>query len=104
MKWKRSKKAQQDTKSKDISHQNDDKNKSKDLPSDLEKPQQIAADLTSVKPPPLLDRERIIALERERAMAAANFNSNLENNRRGLVVMNQDGGRPTMDMFRPYVV
>ncbi|XP_041987910.1 homeobox protein Hox-A4 [Aricia agestis] len=103
MKWKRSKKAQQDTKSKDLNHPGDEKNKPKDLQPELEKPQQIAADLTSVKPPPLLDRERIIALERERAMAAANFNSNLENNRRGLVVMNQDGARP-MDMFRPYVV
>ncbi|CAH2083944.1 unnamed protein product [Euphydryas editha] len=106
MKWKRSKKAQQDTKSKEP-HINpgDDKNKQKE-PSELDKQptQQIAADLTAVKPPPLLDRDRIIALERERAMAAANFNSNLENNRRGLVVMNQDGGRPGMDMFRPYVV
>ncbi|XP_026490655.1 homeobox protein Hox-C4 [Vanessa tameamea] len=109
MKWKRSKKAQQDTKSKEphVSHPNDDKNKQKDLPSsehEKQPSQQMAADLTSVKPPPMLDRDRIIALERERAMAAANFNSNLENNRRGLVVMNQDGGRPGMDMFRPYVV
>ncbi|XP_072937781.1 uncharacterized protein exex [Epargyreus clarus] len=97
MKWKRSKKAQQDTKKDSHSHTTDDKKKETD-----EKPQQMAADLTAVKPP-MLDRDRIIALERERAMAAANFNSNLENNRRGMVV-NQDGGRSGMDMFRPYVV
>ncbi|XP_059062542.1 homeobox protein Hox-B4 [Achroia grisella] len=106
MKWKRSKKAQQDSKNKDshASHQSDEKSKPKEipLPPEPEKPQQIAADLTAVKPP-ILDRDRIIALERERAIAAANFNSNLENNRRGLVVMSQDGGRPN-DMFRPYVV
>ncbi|KAG6444351.1 homeobox protein GHOX-7 [Manduca sexta] len=101
MKWKRSKKAQQDSK-KEPSQ--DDKHKPKDLPPpEAEKPQ-LPADLTSVKQAPLLDRDRIIALERERAIAAANFNSNLENNRRGLVVMSQDGGRPNMDMFRPYVV
>lgn len=103
MKWKRSKKAQQDTKGKDqhATHPVDER-KTKDVPAtDHDKPTQpnMAADLTAVKPP-LLDRDRIIALERERAMAAANFNSNLENNRRGLV-MGQDG-RP--DMFRPYVV
>lgn len=106
MKWKRSKKAQQDTKIKEP-QSHDDKNKTKDVPvaeHDKQPSQHIAADLTSVKPAPLLDRDRIIALERERAMAAANFNSNLENNRRGLVVMNQDGGRPGIDMFRPYVV
>ncbi|XP_032525296.2 homeobox protein Hox-B4a [Danaus plexippus] len=106
MKWKRSKKAQQDTKIKEP-QSHDDKNKPKDVPvaeHDKQPSQHIAADLTSVKPAPLLDRDRIIALERERAMAAANFNSNLENNRRGLVVMNQDGGRPGIDMFRPYVV
>ncbi|KAJ0170352.1 hypothetical protein K1T71_014280 [Dendrolimus kikuchii] len=100
MKWKRSKKAQQDTKNKD-SHSNEDK-KPKEPPPAQEKEPQMAADLTSVKPQPMLDRDRIIALERERAMAAANFNSNLEH-RRGLAVMNQDG-RPGMDMFRPYVV
>lgn len=110
MKWKRSKKAQQESKSKDshTSHQNEEKNKPKPDLSDHEKQnQQMAGDLTAVKPPapqPHLDRERIMALERERAIAAANFNSNLENNgRRGLVVLNQDGGR-SMDMFRPYVV
>ncbi|XP_026745272.1 motor neuron and pancreas homeobox protein 1-like, partial [Trichoplusia ni] len=98
MKWKRSKKAQQDSKNKDTSQAED--KKPKETP-EQEKPAPMAAsDLTAVKP--MLDRDRIIALERERAMAAANFNSNLEN-RRGLVVMNQDGGRP-MDMFRPYVV
>lgn len=102
MKWKRSKKAQQDSKSKD-SHTNDEKNKKEVLPDHDKQPPQMASDLTpAVKPPPLLDRDRMIALERERAMAAANFNSNLENNRRGLV-MSQDG-RPGMDMFRPYVV
>ena len=100
MKWKRSKKAQQDTKSKEP-HTSDEK-KTKE-PSDHDKQPTMAADLTAVKPPPMLDRDRIIALERERAMAAANFNSNLENNRRGLAVMNQDG-RPGIDMFRPYVV
>ncbi|CAH2268454.1 jg16884 [Pararge aegeria aegeria] len=105
MKWKRSKKAQQDTKSKEphITHSSDEK-KPKDIPvpdHDKQPTQQnMAADLTSVKPAPLLDRDRIIALERERAMAAANFNSNLENNRRGLI-MGQDG---RSDMFRPYVV
>ncbi|XP_068622076.1 uncharacterized protein exex [Battus philenor] len=110
MKWKRSKKAQQDTKTKEthVNHQADEKNKQKDLPAQSEPEkqpqQQIAADLTAVKPQPMLDRDRIIALERERAMAAASFNSNLENNRRGLVVINQDAGRPGMDMFRPYVV
>ncbi|XP_014363960.2 motor neuron and pancreas homeobox protein 1 [Papilio machaon] len=111
MKWKRSKKAQQDTKTKDghVSHQAEEKNKQKELPLPQSEPekqpqQQMAADLTAVKPPQMLDRDRIIALERERAMAAANFNSNLENNRRGLVVLNQDGARPSMDMFRPYVV
>lgn len=98
MKWKRSKKAQHDSK-KEPSH-NEEK-KTKEQPVE-EKPPQLAGDQTAVKPPPLLDRERIIALERERAMAAANFNSNLENNRRGMV-LSQDGGRP-MDMFRPYVV
>lgn len=96
MKWKRSKKAQQDSK-KEPSHS--DEKKTKEQPPE-EKAPQLAGDLTAVKPP-LLDRERIIALERERAMAAANFNSNLEN-RRGMV-LSQDGGRP-MDMFRPYVV
>ncbi|CAG9573550.1 unnamed protein product [Danaus chrysippus] len=103
MKWKRSKKAQQDTK---IKETNEDKNKLKDASvTEHEKPtQHLAGDLTSVKPAPMLDRDRIIALERERAMAAANFNSNLENNRRGLAVMSQDGGRPGIDMFRPYVV
>lgn len=105
MKWKRSKKAQQDSKSKDShsSHQNEEKKTPKE-PSEPEKPppQQMAADLTAVKPPPMLDRERIIALERERAMAAANFNSNLENNRRGMI-LNQEN-RTGMDMFRPYVV
>ncbi|CAH2056259.1 unnamed protein product, partial [Iphiclides podalirius] len=111
MKWKRSKKAQQDTKGKDThtAHQPDEKSKIKDvtLPSpepEKQPPQQMAADLTAVKQPAMLDRDRIIALERERAMAAANFNSSLENNRRGLVVINQEGGRPGMDMFRPYVV
>lgn len=110
MKWKRSKKAQQDTKTKDAhAHQPDEKSKTKDLTLPSAEPekqpqQQMAADLTAVKPPTMLDRDRIIALERERAMAAANFNSNLENNRRGLVVINQEGGRPGMDMFRPYVV
>ncbi|XP_045782316.1 homeotic protein Sex combs reduced [Maniola jurtina] len=106
MKWKRSKKAQQDTKGKDshVSHPSEEK-KPKDVPTSADHdkqptPQNMAADLTAVKPPPMLDRDRIIALERERAMAAANFNSNLENNRRGLV-MSPDG-RP--DMFRPYVV
>lgn len=106
MKWKRSKKAQHDSKSKEPSHQSEDKNKSKDLPLPQEPekpPAQLAGDMTAVKPPPMLDRDRIIALERERAMAAANFNSNLENSRRGLVVMAQDGGRP-VEMFRPYVV
>lgn len=99
MKWKRSKKAQQDSKNKDPQH-SDEKNKPKEQ-ADAEKT--LTADLTAVKPPPMLDRDRIIALERERAMAAANFNSNLEN-RRGLVVMSQDGSRPGIDMFRPYVV
>ncbi|XP_049882757.1 homeobox protein Hox-A4 [Pectinophora gossypiella] len=103
MKWKRSKKAQQDSKSKDSTHQSEEKKIPKDQPEPDKTPTQLATDLTSVKPPPMLDRDRIIALERERAMAAANFNSNLENNRRGLVVMNQDGAR-SMDMFRPYVV
>ncbi|XP_060808724.1 homeobox protein Hox-A1 isoform X2 [Amyelois transitella] len=105
MKWKRSKKAQQDSKGKDShsSHQSDDKPKAKDIPlPEPEKPQQMAADLTAVKPP-MLDRDRIIALERERAIAAANFNSNLEN-RRGMVVMGQDGRPNPNDMFRPYVV
>ncbi|CAF4833758.1 unnamed protein product [Pieris macdunnoughi] len=103
MKWKRSKKAQHDSKSKD-SHTNDEKNKKEVLPDHDKQPPQMAGDLTpAVKPPPLLDRDRMIALERERAMAAANFNSNLENNRRGLVMPSQDG-RPGMDMFRPYVV
>ncbi|CAB3241581.1 unnamed protein product [Arctia plantaginis] len=97
MKWKRSKKAQQDSKSKDAQAE---EKKPKEIPNEQEKQTQMAGDLTAVKP--LLDRDRIIALERERAMAAANFNSNMEN-RRGLVVMNQDGGRP-LDMFRPYVV
>ncbi|XP_053621562.1 homeobox protein Hox-D4a [Plodia interpunctella] len=104
MKWKRSKKAQQDSKGKEShsSHQNDDKPKAKEIPlPEPEKAQQMAADLTAVKPAAMLDRDRIIALERERAIAAANFNSNLEN-RRGMVVMGQDG-RPN-DMFRPYVV
>ncbi|XP_038217589.1 homeobox protein Hox-B4 [Zerene cesonia] len=101
MKWKRSKKAQQDSKSKD--HPSEEKNKNKEVLQDHDKqPPQMAGDLTPVKPPPLLDRDRMIALERERAMAAANFNSNLENNRRGLV-MNQDG-RPGINMFKPYVV
>ncbi|GBP34334.1 hypothetical protein EVAR_7385_1 [Eumeta japonica] len=113
MKWKRSKKAQQESKSKEahVNHQNEEKSKPKPEPAqETEKPaHNMAADLTAVKPPapPLLDRDRIIALERERAMAAANFNSNLENgaaNRRGLVVINQDAGRPGVDMFRPYVV
>ncbi|KAL0859017.1 hypothetical protein ABMA27_010871 [Loxostege sticticalis] len=106
MKWKRSKKAQQDSKKDSHSH-SEEKCKPKEPlpPPEPEKPpQNMAADLTSVKPPAMLDRERIIALERERAMAAANFSSNLENNRRGMVVMSQDGGRPGMDMFRPYVV
>ncbi|XP_063835919.1 homeobox protein Hox-A4-like [Ostrinia nubilalis] len=106
MKWKRSKKAQQDSKKDSHSH-NEEKSKPKEplQPPEPEKPpQNMAADLTAVKPPAMLDRERIITLERERAMAAANFNSNLENNRRGMVVMSQDGGRPGMDMFRPYVV
>lgn len=98
MKWKRSKKAQQDSKSKDTPQA--EEKKPKEMPNEQEKQTQMAGDLTAVKP--LLDRDRIIALERERAMAAANFNSNMEN-RRGLVVMNQDGGRP-LDMFRPYVV
>ncbi|CAB3223106.1 unnamed protein product [Arctia plantaginis] len=97
MKWKRSKKAQQDSKSKDAQAE---EKKPKEIPNEQEKQTQMAGDLTAVKP--LLDRDRIIALERERAMAAANFNSNMEN-RRGLVVMNQGGGRP-LDMFRPYVV
>ncbi|PZC71755.1 hypothetical protein B5X24_HaOG212559 [Helicoverpa armigera] len=97
MKWKRSKKAQQDSKNKEPP-QTEDK-KPKEMQNEQEKTP-MAGDLTAVKP--MLDRDRIIALERERAMAAANFNSNLEN-RRGLVVMNQDGARP-MDMFRPYVV
>lgn len=105
MKWKRSKKAQQDSKTKEP-HQTEEKNKSKELPlpQEPENPPQLAADLTAVKSPPMLDRDRIIALERERAMAAANFNSNLENNRRGMVVMSQDGGGRPVDMFRPYVV
>ncbi|KAJ8707255.1 hypothetical protein PYW08_011389 [Mythimna loreyi] len=98
MKWKRSKKAQQDSKNKDVP-QTEEK-KPKEPQNEQEKPSPMAGDLTAVKP--MLDRDRIIALERERAMAAANFNSNMEN-RRGLVVMNQDGSRP-MDMFRPYVV
>lgn len=108
MKWKRSKKAQQDSKKDPHSH-SEEKPKPKDplpMPEPEKPPQNMAADLTAVKPPAMLDRDRIIALERERAMAAANFNSNLEN-RRGLVVMGnqvQDGGRPGMDMFRPYVV
>lgn len=98
MKWKRSKKAQQDTKK---DHASDDKKApNKEPTTEQEKPQ--LADMTAVKPPAMLDRDRIIALERERAIAAANFNSNLDN-RRGLVVMNQDGGR-SADMFRPYVV
>ncbi|CAG9794159.1 unnamed protein product [Diatraea saccharalis] len=105
MKWKRSKKAQQDTKKDAHAHPTEEKNKPKDLPLPQPEPEKnMAADLTAVKPPPMLDRERIIALERERAIAAANFNSNLENNRRGLVVMSQDGSRPGIDMFRPYVV
>ncbi|KAG7312873.1 hypothetical protein JYU34_001256 [Plutella xylostella] len=108
MKWKRSKKAQQDSK-KDAhhAHQSEEKKtKPENLLSEPEK--QISqcppGDLTAVKPPPpLLDRDRIIALERERAMAAANFNSNIENNgRRGMVLNSQE--RPGMDMFRPYVV
>ncbi|VVD05549.1 homeobox protein Hox-B6-like [Leptidea sinapis] len=100
MKWKRSKKAQQDHKKEP--HSSDEKNK-KEAHNDPDKqPAQMAADLTPVKPPPMLDRDRMIALERERAMAAATFNSNLENNRR-VAVMNQDG-RPGIDMFRPYVV
>ncbi|KAJ8704446.1 hypothetical protein PYW07_011634 [Mythimna separata] len=98
MKWKRSKKAQQDSKNKDTP-QTEEK-KQKEPQNEQEKSSPMAGDLTAVKP--MLDRDRIIALERERAMAAANFNSNMEN-RRGLVVMNQDGSRP-MDMFRPYVV
>ncbi|XP_063391243.1 homeobox protein Hox-D4 [Cydia fagiglandana] len=98
MKWKRSKKAQQDTKK---DHASDDKKApNKEPTTEQEKPQ--LADMTAVKPPAMLDRDRIIALERERAIAAANFNSNLDN-RRGLVLMNQDGGR-SADMFRPYVV
>lgn len=96
MKWKRSKKAQQDNK-KDH-HLTDEKKTNKEQPDNDKAPTQMAADLTAVKSP-MLDRDRIIALERERAMAAANFNSNHENRRMGL---NQDG-RP-MDMFRPYVV
>lgn len=106
MKWKRSKKAQQDSK-KDPTHQKEDpkpKETEQEKPGSIPVVNPIANDLTAVKPPPMLDRERIIALERERAMAAANFNSNLENNRRSsLVVLGQDGARP-MDMFRPYVV
>ncbi|KAL4706270.1 hypothetical protein ACJJTC_017437 [Scirpophaga incertulas] len=105
MKWKRSKKAQQDSKKEHSLAQPEEKTKPKDLPlpqQETEK-QNAAADLTAVKPPQMLDRERIIALERERAIAAANFNSNLDN-RRGMVVLSQDGARPGMDMFRPYVV
>lgn len=99
MKWKRSKKAQQDTK-KDHTASDEKKQPNKEPPAEPEKIQ-MAGDLTAVKPPAMLDRDRIMALERERAIAAANFNSNLDN-RRGLV-MNQDGGR-SADMFRPYVV
>lgn len=105
MKWKRSKKAQQESKKESQSnHQNEDKVKPKsEIAVEPEKVPPMTADLTAVKPH--LDRDRIIALERERAIAAANFNSNLESasGRRGLVVMNQEGGR-SMDMFRPYVV
>lgn len=87
MKWKRSKKAQHDSKKEP--HEEKKKETVEDKPA--------LPEVTAVKPP-LLDRERIIALERERAVAAANFNSNLENRR-----MLENGGRP-MDMFRPYVV